>query len=97
MGKIYQIYGQDAREMTLKLLEASDAIAQVPSGGTVALKPNLVVASPAENGATTHPGLLSGTIEYFRAHGVKDISVIEGSWVGGDTPQAVRRASICRF
>ena len=92
MGKIHQIYGQDAHDMALKLLEASDAITQVPSGGSVALKPNLVVASPAESGATTHLGLLSGAIEYFRAHGVRDICVIEGSWVGGNTAQAARRA-----
>ena len=92
MGKIYQIYGQDAHEMTVKLLEAADAIALVPEGGSVALKPNLVIAGTPESGSTTHPGVLSGCIEYFRAHGVKDISVIEGSWVGDETMRAMRRA-----
>ncbi len=92
MSKIYQIYGQDAHEMTLELLRASDAFRLVPSGGSVALKPNLVIAGTPENGATTHPGVLSGCIEYFREHGVKDISVIEGSWVGDDTMRAMRRA-----
>jgi len=92
MGKIYQIYGQDAHDMTLKLLEASDAICLVPSGGSVALKPNLVIAGTPESGAVTHPGVLSGCIEYFRDHGVKDISIIEGSWVGDDTLRAMRRA-----
>lgn len=99
MAKIYQIYGRDAHEMTLRLLEASDAIARVPSGGSVALKPNLVVAGTPESGATTHPGVLSGCIEYFQAHGVKEISVIEGSWVGDDTLRAMRRAGyddVCR-
>ncbi|MBQ9008961.1 MAG: DUF362 domain-containing protein [Clostridia bacterium] len=92
MGKIYQIYGQDAHEMTVRLLEASDAIRLVPSGGSVALKPNLVVAGTPESGATTHPGVLSGCIAYFREHGVRDISVIEGSWVGDETMRAMRRA-----
>ena len=92
MSKIYQIYGQDAHEMTVKLLEASDAIRLVPKGGSVALKPNLVIAGTPEDGAVTHPGVLSGCIEYFRAHGVKDISVIEGSWVGDETMRAMRRA-----
>ena len=92
MSKIYQIYGQDAHDMTIKLLEASDAIRLVPSGGSVALKPNLVVAGTPESGATTHAGVLSGCIEYFRDHGVKDISVIEGSWVGDETMRAMRRA-----
>ena len=92
MADIYQIYGQDAHDMTVKLLEASDAIRLVPSGGSVALKPNLVVAGTPENGATTHAGVLSGCIAYFRDHGVNDISVIEGSWVGDETMRAMRRA-----
>ena len=92
MSKIYQIYGRDAHAMTLRLLEAADAIRLVPAGGSVALKPNLVVAAPPESGATTHPGVLSGCIEYFRAHGVKDISVIEGSWVGDRTMAAMHEA-----
>lgn len=90
MDRIYQIYGKDAHEMTLRLLEAANAISRLPAGGSVALKPNLVVEGSAEDGATTHPGVLSGAIEYFRGHGVKDISVIEGSWVGADTARAVR-------
>lgn len=99
MGKIYQIYGDDAHEMTLRLLERADAIRRVPSGGSVALKPNLVIAGRPEDGATTHAGVLSGAIEYFKAHGVKDVSVIEGSWVGDETLRAMRRAgydAVCR-
>ncbi len=92
MNKIYQIYGQDAHEMTVRLLEAAEAIRLVPSGGSVALKPNLVIAGAPEDGATTHPGVLSGCIAYFREHGVSDISVIEGSWVGDETMRAMRRA-----
>ena len=99
MGKIYQIYGSDAHDMTLRLLEASNAIARLPAGGSVALKPNLVVTGTPENGAVTHPGVLSGAIEYFRAHGVGDISVIESSWVGDETMRAMRSAgydAVCR-
>ena len=99
MSKIYQIYGKDAHDMTLRLLEASNAIERVPAGGSVALKPNLVVAGTPENGAVTHPGVLSGAIAYFRDHGVEDISVIEGSWVGDETMRAMRRAGydkVCR-
>ena len=92
MADIYQIFGQDAHEMTVRLLEASDAIRLVPSGGSVALKPNLVIAGTPESGSTTHPGVLSGCIVYFRDHGVQDISVIEGSWVGDETMRAMRTA-----
>ena len=69
MTKIYQIYGEDAHEMTLKLLEARNAIELVPAGGSVALKPNLVIAGTPESGATTHAGVLSGAIEYFQTRG----------------------------
>ena len=99
MSRIYQIYGQDTHEMTIRLLEAADAIHMVPSGGDVALKPNLVVAGTPGSGATTHGGVLSGCIEYFRGYGVEKISVIEGSWVGDETMRAMRRAGydkICK-
>ena len=92
MSKIYQVYGNDAHQMTLSLLEASEAFRLITPGISVALKPNLVVVGTAEDGATTHTGVLSGAIEYFRAHGVSDISIIEGSWVGANTMSAMRRA-----
>ena len=78
--------------MTVRLLTASEAIRFVPSGGGIALKPNLVLSSRPENGAVTHPGVLSGCVEYFREHGAKDVCVIEGSWVGDDTSRAMRAA-----
>ena len=96
MGRIWQIYGKDAHEMTLALLEEAQAERLVPKGGSVALKPNLVIAGTPESGATTHPGVLSGCIEYFFGHGVRDVSVIEGSWVGDDTMRAMRRAGYDR-
>ena len=92
MGKIFNVYGADAHEMTKKLLEASEAFKLVPQGGSVALKPNLVVAGTPEHGATTHSGVLSGCIEYFSEHQITNISVIEGSWVGDETMRAMKRA-----
>ena len=99
MGRIYQIYGKDAHDMTLRLLSAANAIDRVPTGGSVALKPNLVIAGTPESGATTHAGVLSGAIEFFREMGISDISVIEGSWVGDETMRAMRRAgydAVCK-
>ena len=99
MGKIWQVYGTDAHRMTKRLLEACDAFSLVPKGGSVALKPNLVLTSDPEAGAVTHPGVLSGCIEYFQAHGVQDISVIESSWIGDATMRAMRAAGydeVCR-
>ena len=96
---IYSIYGTDARTMTLRLLEASDAVRLVPSGGSVALKPNLVVSSSPEDGATTHAGVLEGCIEYFMDNGIDDISITESSWVGDNTMKAMKAAGydeVCR-
>lgn len=92
MSKIYQIYGDNAHEMTMALMEAADVASMIPSGTSVALKPNLVMAGTPESGATTHPGVLSGCIEYLQNHGFEDISVIEGSWVGDRTGRAYKVA-----
>lgn len=99
MAKIYEIYGFAPHEMTIALMEAANVAAMVPRGGRVALKPNLVTDSPPEEGATTHAGVLSGAIEYLQSHGVTDLEVIEGSWVGANTQRAFRAAGydeVCR-
>lgn len=92
MAYIYEIFGSDAHTMTKALMERADIIHAIPSGAPVALKPNLVVAAAPESGATTHAGVLSGAIEYLRDHGVGDISIIEGSWVGDNTGRAFHAA-----
>ena len=96
---IYQIYGGDAHSMTKALMEAAGVIERIPTGASVALKPNLVVVGAPELGATTHSGVLSGCIEYLQEHGVRDISVVESSWVGASTERAVEEtgcAEVCR-
>jgi len=96
MSKIYEIFGMNAEHMTKALLEAANIADILPAGVDIALKPNLVVAASPESGATTHPGILSGCIEYFFDHGFRDVSVMEGSWVGDDTGRAMRRAGYDR-
>ena len=90
MAKIYEIFGADAHQMTMALMEAANVADMIPAGATVALKPNLVVAGTPDSGATTHAGVLSGCIAYLQDHGFSAISVIEGSWVGDDTGRAMR-------
>lgn len=91
---IWQIHGVDAHDMTLRLLDACEAYRLVPPNGSVALKPNLVLAAAPEDGAVTHPGVVSGCIEHFRAHGIRNISVIESSWVGDRTLRALQTSGI---
>ncbi len=57
----------------------------------IGLKPNLVVAAPASTGATTHPEILAGAIEYLQERGFKHITILEGSWVGDRTASAFSR------
>lgn len=96
MAAIYEIFGTDAHKMTLELMEAAEAAKLIPAGASVALKPNLVLAGTPEEGATTHPGVVSGCIEYLRAHGVQVISVMESAWVGARTEDAVERTGCAR-
>ncbi|MCR5356609.1 MAG: DUF362 domain-containing protein [Lachnospiraceae bacterium] len=90
MAKIYEIYGHDAHEMTKSLMSATSIADIIPKDASIALKPNLVVADVAENGATTHPGVLSGCIEYLKENGFNDISIIESSWVGETTERSLK-------
>ena len=94
MGKIYEIFGNDAHAMTMALMEKADIASAIPQGASIGLKPNLVLAGTPESGATTHPGVLSGCIEYLQNHGFHNISVMEGSWVGDQTGRAYK---ICGY
>lgn len=94
MSKIYEIYGEDPHKMTKELMSAAKVSESIPEGTDIVLKPNLVCANRPESGATTHPGVLSGCIEYLQEAGFKDISVIEGSWVGDRTDRAMK---ICGY
>ena len=92
--KLYVTYGDRIREMTIDLLTAADIASEIPAGANIALKPNLVVAASAENGATTHTEIVEGIIQYLHDHGHRDISVMEGSWLGDSTARAF---SVCGY
>ena len=90
-NEIIVMYGSDAKEMAKEILRAANI--ELLIGGRdkkIGLKPNLVVAKPASGGATTHPEILAGTIEYLQNRGFTSIAIIEGSWVGDRTKQAFK-------
>lgn len=87
-NEIYKIYGKNYKEMTKILLEASDLIERIPSGARVGIKPNLVSPTPAEYGATTHPEVVAGIIEYLQEHGHDNMIMLESSWIGDKTSEA---------
>ena len=93
MSRIYEIFGTNAHAMTRALMESAGAACKNPlRGPRWPSSPTWWWPPAPETGATTHAGVLSGAIEYLRDHGFRDISIIEGSWVGDDTSRAFRAA-----
>ena len=94
-NEILVIYGSSPFEMAVKIAEAA-ALAELIGDRKklIGLKPNLVMASPAENGATTHPEIAAGLIAYLKKNGFSDIVILEGAWTGGSTVDAF---SICGY
>lgn len=87
--EILKIYGMEYREMTKRLLREAKLKERIPAKDTrIGIKPNLVSPTEASYGATTHPEVVAGIIEYLREEGFADISILEGSWVGDKTEEA---------
>lgn len=90
-NQIFKIYGTDYRQMTIQLLEKVKLKGMIPDKNCrIGIKPNLVSPTPASYGATTHPEVVAGIIEYLQAHGFRNIMIAEGSWVGDRTSEAIR-------
>lgn len=94
-NEILIIYGEDYIGMTRRLLEEADLAGQIGDRRKrIGIKPNLVSPVPASEGATTHPEVVEGLIQYLKEHGFEHLSVMEGSWVGDRTADAFE---ICGF
>ena len=83
-------YGKDWVKTTYDTLAASDIGVYLKPGMTAAVKPNLVIPSPAVDGATTHPEVVEGIILFLHDFGVKKINIMESSAVGYSTKQAYK-------
>ena len=90
MNSIIVNYGSDVYKTTYEALDASDMKGYLRGGMRVAIKPNLVVPSPAFNGATTHPEVVDAIIAYLKDFGITNIKIIESSWVGDCTKKAYK-------
>ena len=88
-NQIWKIYGTSYKDMTKKLLEETGLEKLIGDRKTrIGIKPNLVVPSPAEFGATTHPEVVAGIDEYLQEKQFGKITIVEGSWVGDRTSEA---------
>ena len=87
-NEILKIYGHDYKEMTKHLLVFAQLKNMIPENARIGIKPNLVSPTPASFGATTHPEIVAGIIEYLQENSFNNIVVMEGSWVGDKTSDA---------
>jgi len=85
---IYINNGDHPQTMTMELLEAAGVASKLRSSMKIIIKPNLVVARPASDGATTHPEVVEGIVQFLKECGIQNITVAEGSWVGESTSRA---------
>ena len=72
--EIHVIYGTDPCRMTYEVLTKTNIAAELDPGMHIGLKPNLVVAKKASEGATTSPEVVEGIIQYLSDHGIKNKS-----------------------
>ncbi len=88
-NQIYIKCGTNYKEMTKELLSVCGLSHQIKDRKSrIAIKPNLVSPSEASFGATTHPEIVEGIIEYLKEEGFERIVMMEGSWVGDRTADA---------
>lgn len=87
---IFIIYGDNPKQMAIKLLEAIKPEEEIDKNALIGIKPNLVVAKPSSSGATTSPEIVEGIIEYLKSKGHDNIVILEGSWVGDRTWEAFK-------
>lgn len=83
------MYGDQGLEITKKLLHKYNVSEKIDlQDARVGIKPNLVLPSPAKDGATTDPRIVAGIIEYVLSFDPAEIIIMESSWVGAETSRA---------
>ena len=92
---IYIIQGEDYKQMTLNILRAVRLAEDIGDRNKrIGVKPNILGAKKAKDGAVTHPELVDGVLAYLQEEGFYNIVVLEGSWVGDVTSRAVKTCGI---
>lgn len=88
-NQIFIKNGTAYKEMTRELLQECDLAELIGDrNNRIGIKPNLVSPTRASYGGTTHPEVVAGILEYLQEHGFKNITIMEGSWVGDKTSEA---------
>ena len=94
-NEILITYGDDIAAMAIRLAQEADLAGLIgDKTKRIGLKPNLVNATPASNGATTHPEIAEGLITYLQRHGFNNLVILEGAWLGASTANTF---SVCGY
>lgn len=89
-NEIYVGIGSNYKQMAFRAAEWSGLEKMIPSKeAKIAIKPNLLGPIPAKEGATTHPEVVAGLMEYLFQKGFHHVEIMEGSWVGDKTQDSV--------
>ena len=93
------ISGTEYKEMTKEILAQSDLWGEIEKKAdqkqkeagqmVIGIKPNLVSPTEASYGATTHPEIVAGIIEYLQERSCQHIVMLESSWVGDKTSESM--------
>lgn len=89
-SEIHVIYGNKPLKMVKEVLKEIKIEEELRPDMLIGLKPNLVVARPSGEGATTSPEIAEGIIQYLQEKGFKKIIILESSWVGDSTKRAYK-------
>lgn len=82
-NEIHVIYGRaNIAEMAQELMTQMAVADTLKPNMRIALKPNFVIPSPADQGATTHPEIAEGVLRYFYDRGFRNLAIMESSWAG---------------
>lgn len=90
MNRLFIAIDKEPMQMTIDLLNRINPLQGKSKDISIGIKPNLVCASPANEGATTHPEIVEGIIIYLLDNGYNNITILEGSWVGDSTKRAFK-------
>lgn len=97
-NEILMIHGNDYKNMTKQLLESACLEERISRKEMrIGIKPNLVSPSEASYGATTHPEIIEGIVEYLQERGYRNLAILEGSWVGDKTEEAFEVCGYCEL
>ncbi|MEE2659402.1 MAG: DUF362 domain-containing protein [Candidatus Latescibacterota bacterium] len=83
------------RDLARSVLDALEL--DLPSAGTVFIKPNATVLYPADQRIITHPGFIAGLIEGLGAQGVAPTRITVGDGQSGEHPNRGHTWRACGY